>query len=187
MIKVGYQGIELSNSEMAAMDIVRLLGLGDVEFVPLVASPEVVDALAQGQVDYGVLAYENNLGGQVIETYEALASIDYEIVYRYKMPIHHALFVKDARVALGDVEQVVSHEQAIKQCKRYIATKLPGAEAVASKDTALSAQELKEGVLAPTAAVICRQVAGERHNLYLVEDNIEDSESITEFLCIKRK
>lgn len=38
MIKVGYQGIELSNSEKAAMDIVRLLGIEDVEFVPLVAS-----------------------------------------------------------------------------------------------------------------------------------------------------
>lgn len=147
----------------------------------------MIDALAQGQVDYGVLAYENNLGGQVIETHEALATIDYEIIHRYKMPIHHALFVKDAGVTLDTIGQVVSHEQAIKQCRRYLANKFPSAEAIASKDTALSAQELKEGILDPTAAVICRRVAGEQHGLYLVEDTIEDRESITEFLCIKRK
>ena len=40
MIKIGYQGIEGSNAEQAAKDLVKKLNLADVEYVPLVDSPD---------------------------------------------------------------------------------------------------------------------------------------------------
>ena len=56
MIKIGYQGIEGSNAEQAAKDLVKKLNLADVEYVPLVDSPHVIKAMKTGETDYGVCA-----------------------------------------------------------------------------------------------------------------------------------
>ena len=50
MIKIGYQGIEGSNAEQAAKDLVKKLNLADVEYVPLVDSPHVIKAMKTGRV-----------------------------------------------------------------------------------------------------------------------------------------
>ena len=49
MIKIGYQGIEGSNAEQAARDLVKKLSLQDVEFVPLVDSKPVKLTMAYAQ------------------------------------------------------------------------------------------------------------------------------------------
>ena len=49
MIRIGYQGIEGSNAEQAAKDLVEKLRLTDVEYVPLVDSPHVIKAMRQGR------------------------------------------------------------------------------------------------------------------------------------------
>ena len=48
MIKIGYQGIEGSNAEQAAHDLVEKLKLTDVEYVPLVDSQHVIRAMKTG-------------------------------------------------------------------------------------------------------------------------------------------
>ena len=42
MIKIGYQGIEGSNAEQAANELVEKLKLTDVEYVPLENTPHVI-------------------------------------------------------------------------------------------------------------------------------------------------
>ena len=54
MIKIGYQGIEGSNAEQAAKDLVKKLNLADVEYVPLVDSPHVIKAMKTGETDSGL-------------------------------------------------------------------------------------------------------------------------------------
>ena len=63
MIKIGYQGIEGSNAEKAAKDLVKKLNLADVEYVPLVDSPHVIKAMKTGETDYGVCAVYNSVAG----------------------------------------------------------------------------------------------------------------------------
>jgi len=65
MIKVGFQGICGSNSEIAAENLTRKMGLSNVEFVGLVTSKAVIEALEKGLIDYGVLATKNSIGGEV--------------------------------------------------------------------------------------------------------------------------
>ena len=55
MMKIGYQGIEGSNSEASARSMAARLGWTDVEYVPLVHSQGVVSALKAGAVDCGVM------------------------------------------------------------------------------------------------------------------------------------
>ena len=65
MIKVGFQGICGSNSEIAAENLTQKMGLSNVEFVGLVTSKAVIEALEKGLIDYGVLATKNSIGGEV--------------------------------------------------------------------------------------------------------------------------
>ncbi len=186
MIRIGYQGIDGSNSETAAIKMASHLSLENVELVPLVSSQEVVNELLLGHIQYGVVAFRNNIGGIVSETQEAFASINYEIVMKSKMRIHHSLFVKGPNVDPSTVNKVISHEQALKQCEQYVEVKFPNAKIIRSEDTAISAQQLKDGYYDDQTAVICKKEAGEQRSLFLIDENIEDSESITEFLLIKQ-
>ena len=71
MIKIGYQGMEGSNSEEAARIIAEQLAFSEYELIPLITSKMVVDKLKMKEIDYGVMAIKNSLGGTVQETHEA--------------------------------------------------------------------------------------------------------------------
>ena len=82
MIKIGYQGIEGSNAEQAAKDLVKKLNLADVEYVPLVDSPHVIKAMKTGETDYGVCAVYNSVAGMVLETFFATNGVELFIPVR---------------------------------------------------------------------------------------------------------
>ena len=71
-IKIGYQGMEGSNSEKAAKELALKRRFTAVEYVPLISSKGVIDALENGTIDYGVVATKNSQGGEVLESMVAL-------------------------------------------------------------------------------------------------------------------
>ena len=154
--------------------------------VPLVTSQGVVEKLNKSEIDYGVMAYKNNIGGKVQETIDALSMINYELVGRCELLIHHCIFAFDNSIRLSDITKVVSHEQALLQCQHYIRSRFPQAEIVKSPDTAISARQLRDGVIDKTTAVICKKTAGTSRDLCLIDENIEDEQSVTEFRIIKK-
>lgn len=102
MIKIGYQGIEGSNAEQAAKDLVKKLNLADVEYVPLVDSPHVIKAMKTGETDYGVCAVYNSVAGMVLETFFATNGVELFIRGETTMNIHHCLFKKRADIPDDD-------------------------------------------------------------------------------------
>lgn len=180
MIKIGYQGMKGSNSEEASKRMAKLLGLEEVELEALINSQPVVDELNKGNIDYGVMAIENSFGGIVKESQEATKDEQLKVVSSYRLPIVHSLFKK--REDIDTIELVVSHEQALKQTKATIQKLLPDVKTEAIEDTAIGAYRLANGELEDNVAVICRKNAGEDNGLYLVKENINDSEdNVTEF------
>lgn len=95
-IKIGYQGMEGSNSERAAKEMAQKRGFTAVEYVPLISSKGVIDALESGTIDYGVVATKNSQGGEVLESMVALKNKHIELVSTLVMPIHHCLFKQHA-------------------------------------------------------------------------------------------
>ena len=53
-MKIGFQGVSGSNSEAAAIKMAESNGFTDVEYVPLISSKGVIDALERGQIDMGL-------------------------------------------------------------------------------------------------------------------------------------
>ncbi len=183
MRRVGYQGMEGSNSLASAKNMTASLGWEDVEYVPLITSRGVVDALKAGEVEYGVMAVNNRIAGRVKESEEALAGVDYRVLAEDTIPIRHHLFTLNESVK--DIDLVASHIQALKQCAGHLQERYPAAKMQEVEDTAIAARYLAEGVLPPTAGVLCRQDAGEAYGLYLLQKDMQDDPgNATDFILI---
>lgn len=157
------------------------LMLDNTELVPLVNSQRVVYALKTHEVDYGVVAVKNSIGGQVKETFDAIKDEQLELVSTTILDIHHCLF-KLANVDAKDLTHVASHIQALKQTRKHRAEACPNLQELEIEDTAIGAQWLASGMLPPSTAVLCRANAGATFGLELIETNLEDEpDNRTEF------
>ena len=184
MIKIGYQGIEGSNAEQAAKDLVKKLNLADVEYVPLVDSPHVIKAMKTGETDYGVCAVYNSVAGMVLETFFATNGVELFIRGETTMNIHHCLFKKRADIPDDELRFVASHILAIKQCEDHIRYSYPQLNNIEVEDTGKAAKDLADGVLSDEYAVLCRKNAGEMFGLCLIDENIEDYKDNRTHFCL---
>ena len=186
MKRIGIQGIEGSFSEEAAKSYCQKFGITDFELVYLVSSMNVLDGLTEKTIDTGIFAMENAQGGVVIESVEALAKNQCKIIDMFYVEISQNLLAKD-HIALGDIEEIHSHEQALKQCKDYLAEKFWSKKLVEQDDTAKAAQDLAEGKLPNHVGVIASKNSAEKYGLNILESDIHDlKKNLTLFLAVER-
>ncbi len=170
-MKIGYQGIQYSNSEYATKKFIKQMEFLNVELVPLVNSKSVVEALANKEINYGVIAIKNSTVGDVIESVQALQSINYNILSNLDLEINHCLFKLNDDIK---IKNIASHVQAIKQCQNTLKVMFPDAEIIELEDTALGAIYLRESKLSSDTGVICSKEAGTSKELTLVKENMQD-------------
>lgn len=186
--RIGYQGIRGSNAETASEQFVQRFVMEPATLVPLVTSKDVVQALREGSIDYGVMAVRNKIAGDVAETTDALQTIDYDIYGALTIPICHCLF-KHPDVRVEDVTTIASHPQALLQTQIVQKQLYPTLSEVETPDTALAAKQLVTGELPPTTMVLCSKQAGLQHGLTLVREDLKDLPdgvtNETEFLVVR--
>ena len=173
MKKIGIQGIEGSFSEEAAKSYCNKFNIEAFELDYLVTSMNVLDGLTSEVIDIGIFAMENAQGGVVIESVEALAKNQCIIIDMFYLEISQNLLAKDG-MAQGDIEEIHSHAQALKQCKDYLAEKFWSKKLVEEDDTAKAAQDLAEGKLSDNTAVIASKNSAEKYGLNILESDIHD-------------
>lgn len=187
-IRIGYQGIEGSNSEIAATRLAEkcLKDINQIELVPLVSSEEVIEDLYRGAIDYGVVATRNSTAGSVKETLDALRNRQPELVGTVILPIHHCLFKKGEDIKNEEITSISSHIQALRQTENYLKHNFPDTQIIEIEDTAIGAERLANGEIDSHTAVICSKPAGQKRGLTLVAENIEDNrDNKTEFRLFK--
>ena len=186
MKKVGIQGLEGSFSEQAAKFYCNKFDIQDFELAYLVSSMNVLNGLNSNEIDVGIFAMENAQGGVVIESVEALAENNCRILDMFYVEISQNLMAKD-NVSIGEIEEIHSHEQALKQCKDYLAEKFWSKKLVETDDTAKSAQDLASGKLADNIAVIASKHSAEKYGLNIIDHDIHDlKKNLTLFLAVER-
>ena len=186
MKKVGIQGLEGSFSEQAAKFYCDKFDINDFELAYLVSSMNVLNGISDNTIDVGIFAMENAQGGVVIESVEALAENKCKIIDMFYIEISQNLMAKE-NISLGEIEEVHSHEQALKQCKDYLAEKFWSKKLVETDDTAKSAQDLSLGKLSDNVAVIASKQSAEKYGLNIIEHDIHDlKKNLTLFLAVER-
>jgi prephenate dehydratase len=182
---IGIQGGRGSFSEEAAGIFARNHGLEEYRPEYLVTSEKVLAAVERQEVDYGIFAMENAQGGVVIESVEALAHHRCEIVEMFYIPISQCLLARRG-VFLGDITEIHSHQQALRQCRDYLAEHFWTRPLVEADDTAEAARRLKEGELPKTAAVIAPRACADLYGLVVVAMDIHDlKNNLTLFIGVK--
>ena len=145
---------------------------------------DVFKAVRRGDADYGILPVENSSTGSVNEVYDFIMAYQFTITAAVELPIQHCLIVNPG-TTLSQIERVVSHPQALSQCKDFIArhalTPIP------FENTASAAKMLAECPDCKTA-VIASARAASLYGLTILETSIQNvSQNYTRFIAIARE
>jgi prephenate dehydratase len=181
-MKVAILGPRGTYAEMAARS-----QLGDkIEIVPYPTITDVAEAVAKGYVQAGVIPIESLREGSVGESLDALAWTDVKIQAEVVMPISHSLLgVPGAK--LNEITQVLSHPQALAQCRDFLRKNLPKAELIEMTSTAKAAEQVGKLKQAYMAAIGPRALA-DFYGLNILQEKIQTGEvNITRFLCLASK
>jgi prephenate dehydratase len=110
--RVAFQGERGAFSEEAIM---QEFG-SKVKAVPYQSLRLVFESVAKQETDSALVPIENSLEGGVTETYDLLIDTSLRITGEVKLRIRHCLIARPDS-ALSGVRQVISHPQALAQCR----------------------------------------------------------------------
>ncbi len=174
-IKVAYLGPEATYTHQAAL---KNFGHA-IPYQPLPTVPDVFTAVRRGDADYGVVPVENSTQGTVISTLDMLVESELTIVAQIYLRIAHCLI---SHSPLDKIKSVHSKDNALGQCREWLARMLPTVELVESASTAASVKYCNQN---HEAAAIASSVAAELYGVPIVEENIMDkTDNVTRFLVI---
>lgn len=156
--------------------------LGD-DLVPYCTIPAVMESVANGETDFGVVPIENSIEGPVGITLDSLAhKFDLKIFNEIIIPINQNLLVNPG-CKIEDIEDVYSHEQAISQCREFIQEhKLQPHYAVSTANAAKSIIGDKSKAAIGNAKTV------ELYDLEILESNIQDTDNnATRFVVLSNE
>ena len=162
---IAFQGVPGAYSHLACR-----IAFPDLEPMACRTFEDAFAAVEEGRADLAMIPIENSLGGRVADIHHLLPDSSLYIVDEHFQPVqHHLLAVPGAK--LEGLKSVLSHEQALAQCRGLIRElKL---DAVIRADTAGAAAEIAEHG-APDQAAIASELAAEIYGLTSLRTRIED-------------
>lgn len=173
---VSYLGPEGTNAHVAA-----LRAFPDAkQFHQAPTIPGVFSAVEAGTADRGVVPIENSIEGGVSFTLNRLLECKLAIAAELVVDIEHCLL--SAEHDLAQVTTVISHPQALAQCRNWLAANLPAAALVPWASTAGAVLEAKGKA---GAAAIASELAGKTHGLPILAQQVQDrGENATRFIVL---
>ena len=176
-LRVAYLGPDATFTQMAARE---RFGLSTV-YVSVASIQGVFQEVERGRANFGVVPVENSTEGVVTHTLDMLVEADVKICAEIYLEIHQCLLSRPGRS--GQFQRIVSHPQAVAQCRDWLVNHFPQ---VPVDEVASTAQAAQMAAQDATLAAIAGRLASEFYGLEIVEENIEDqSNNITRFLVIR--
>ncbi len=177
-MRIGVLGPRETYSEKAAlrwsqsMPEAKLVYFSDFE--------EVLSAVEAGEVDQGVVPVENSLEGAVTVVMDLLLRLNVVIIGEVNLPVRHCLVGRGE----GEIKIILSHPQALAQCRQYLRRNYPGVEIRTTGSTSHAARLAQEF---PEMAAIAGASTAEEFGLQILAREIQDaSDNITRFIVAGR-
>jgi chorismate mutase/prephenate dehydratase len=139
----------------------------------------------KGDVRFGVLPIENSAHGSVTKVYDLMRTHRFSIVRAVKLHIRHHLLAKKG-TELSGVRVILSHEQAIGQCSRFL-RELKDVQVRVCANTAMAAREValsgEDGL-----AAISSEACASQYGLSILKSHIQNTDNnYTRFVCIAKE
>ena len=177
-LRVAYQGEPGANSHLACTE-----AYPDAEAVAYPTFEDALAAVKSDEVTYAMIPIENSVAGRVADIHHLLPNANLYIVGEHFLRVRHQLLaVKGA--SLASVKRVLSHTQALGQCRRTL--RQLGLTPVPEADTAGSARIISEQD-DPALAAIASTLAAEIYGLDILKSDIEDeTHNTTRFIVLAK-
>lgn len=178
--KIAIQGFEASFHEVAAH---RFFGQG-IDTVKCRTFQQVLDHLADGTAQKGVMAIENSVAGSILPNYARLRDSQLKIIGEVYLRIEmNFMALPGQRIA--DIGEMHSHPIAILQTHDFF-REHPHILIVESPDTALSAREIAENRIEGRGALASREAAA-LFGLEILAAGVESNKrNFTRFLVLEK-
>lgn len=181
--RIGFLGPAGTFSEQA---LLTQPDLAAARLEPRGSFPEILFAVAEGELDAGFVAVENAIEGTVNVTMDTLA-FDVELLIQREvvLGVEMNLMVPPG-TELAAIKRIASFPHAYAQCRTWLRGHLPGVELVPTSSTAEAAALVASGGEPHTAAVANLRAA-EVYGLEVLARDIEDHpENATRFALVGR-
>ena len=176
---IAYQGLPGAYSHIACMGVYP-----EYEAMPCESFEDAFRAVEDGHCELAMIPIENSLGGRVADIHHLLPESSLYIVGEHFQPVKHCLLAPSGATLEG-LESVVSHVQALAQCRSLI--RELGLKPVVCSDTAGAAREVAERGN-PAEGAIASWLAAEVYDLQILRTRIEDRlGNTTRFVVMSRR
>ena len=175
-MSVAYLGPEGTFCEQAAT---KFFSKG--EFIPYPNITDVFAAVESGDTEYGVVPAENSTDGSIAQTLDCLLESTIMICGEVELKITHNLIAKP-NTSLSQIEVILSHPQALAQCRQFLQRVFPHVELREVSSTAKAVELIKN---MDSAAAIGTQAAAKRSAMAILKRQIEDEmNNMTRFFVL---
>ena len=175
---IAFQGHPGANSDLACR-----AKFPDLTTMPCESFEDTFAAVRDGHAGRAMIPIENSVAGRVADIHHLLPDSGLHIVGEHFQRVNHKLLaVKGATIS--GLKQVLSHEQALSQCRNYL--REHGLEPQVHADTAGAARFVADQG-DKTQAAIASRLAGEIYGLETLADDIEDAvHNTTRFIIMTK-
>jgi len=155
------------------------------EYLACSSFEEVLNSVENSNASYGVIPIENTTSGGITEVYDLLLDSSLTIIGEEKFPINHCL-VAPKESKLKDIQSIVSHPQASRQCNKSL-KRITSATIKLVSSTAHALEHITQQGKTDTAAIASEQAADLFGMKVLAHNIANQSENITRFLILSKK
>jgi len=176
---IAFQGHYGAYSDMACRMV-----FPELTTLPCASFEDVFAVVRDGQAGRAMIPIENSVAGRVADIHHLLPESGLHIVGEHFQRVNHKLLAPKG-AAIKTLERVLSHEQALSQCRNFL--RQNGLAPAVYADTAGAAQFVAEQG-DTTQAAIASRLAGEIYGLETLAEDIEDAaHNTTRFVVMQRE
>mgnify|MGYP001571614400 CR=1 FL=1 len=162
-MKIACLGPKESFSEKAA-----LKAFSNSEIVVLPTIRHVIESVESGKYEFGIVPLENFYNGIVMQTVDSLTECNKtKIIDEIYLNIKHCIGILPE---CKRIDKILSHQQALEQCAKYLALNYSEAETTPTESTAGAAKIIKEKNMLNAAAIASKSALESQGLKILAED-----------------
>lgn len=179
-MKTAYLGPEGTFTHQAALKINDSKNL-----IPINSIWGVFENVDNQNIESGIVPIENLIEGTVNITVDSIIfDTSLYIQSQIIIPIEQCLIMKKGS-DIKKIEKVLSHPQAIAQCRRYLRNKFPDASLVNMNSTSEAAREVSKSD--GSCVSVGMKDSAKMYDLEVFEENIQDNKNnYTDFIVISK-
>lgn len=180
--RIAYFGVEGTHTHQAMEDF---FGENGYQSFPLPTFTDVMQAVNDGEADYGVVPIENSSTGGITDIYDHMQEYNIYIVGEQIVRIEQALLgLPGSRIE--DIRKVYSHTQGIRQCSLFL-EQHPYMQPVTVGSTATGAKRVMDEQNIAHAAIASKRAA-KLYGLEVLQPVVNEStNNSTRFVVISNK